>query len=207
MIHRRHDSLTSRLGERSGRNLWRLWVEDNGFDRLRRNNFAPGTAFEVRRRPGTGLVIEQTLSGSCHVSSRRGAALLSYEAQDIGSFIGTPEIRVRIQVGRIFVTPLMRFHSVARTVTEQWSIEGDVLITPSGRTALRTAGPLHLPQTAASIEAYLDEQNLVFATELIGNQHPGRVIVRGNPVMMTVAGQFLRAAGYSETANPGEFAR
>ena len=207
MIFKRHDSLTSRLGERSGRNLWRLWIEDTGFDRLRRNNFAPGAAFQVCRRPGSGLLIEQTLLGSCHVSSRRGAGLLSYEARDIGGFIGTPEIRVRIQVGRIFVTPLLRFHSIARPTTEQWRIASDSLITPSGRTALRTAGPLNLPRTAASIEADLDERNVVFATELIGNQRPGRVLVRGNPVMMTVAGQFLRAAGYGETSNPGEFIR
>lgn len=207
MIYRRHDSLTSRLGERSGRNLWRLWVEDNGFDRLRRNNFAPGTAFEVQRRPGTGLVIKQAVLGSCHVSSRRGAGLLSYEAQDLGTFIGTPEIRVRVQVGQILVTPLLRFHSVARPAVENWSIIGDSLITPSGRTALRTAAPLNLPQTAVFIEADLDEQNLVFATELIGNQRPGLVLIRGNHVLTTVAAQFLRATGYSETGIPGQFAR
>lgn len=207
MILRRHDSLTTRLGERSGRNLWRLWVEDNGFDRLRRNNFTPGTAFSVRRRPGTGLVIERAAIGSCHVSSRRGAGVLSYEAQDLGGFIGAPEVRVRIQVGQIVVTPLLRFHSVSRPATETWTIVGDTLTTPSGALTLRTSAPLMLPQSAASIEADLDEGNLVYATELIGNQRPGRVFIRGNPVLTTVAGQFLRASGYTATATSGEFLR
>jgi hypothetical protein len=72
---------------------------------------------------------------------------------------------------------------------------------------LRSASPLNFPQTAASIEVEFDASNLVFATELIGNQRPARVVVRGIPVMVVVAGQFLRAAGYSETGNKGEFAR
>ena len=207
MNFRRHDSLTTRLGERSGRNLWRLWVEDNGFERLRRNNFAPGTAFSVRRRPGTGLVIEETLIGSCHVSSRRGFGVLSYEASDLGSFIGGPEVRVRIQVGRIVVAPLLRFHAVAKPAAERWVIAGGLVTTPGGEFELRSAGPLRLPQTAATIEANLDERNLVFATELIGNQRPGRVLVRGASVLLTVAGQFLRACGYGATGNPGEFSR
>ncbi len=207
MTFRRHDSLTTRLGERTGRNLWRLWVEDNGFERLRRNNFPPGAAFSVRRRPGTGLVIEQTLIGSCHVSSRRGAGLLSYEAPDLGGFIGVPEVRVRIQVGQIVVTPMLRFHSVGRTVTEHWSIDGGKLTTPQGEMELRTAHPLSLPQSAACIEANLDERNLVFATELIGNQRAGRVLVRGTPVILTIAGQFLSACGYGVTETPGEFIR
>jgi len=203
----RHDTLITKLGDRKDRNLWRLWVEDNGYARLLRNNFAPGSPFSVHRRPGVGMVIEQSALSSCHVSSRRGAAVLSYEAKDLGIFLQTPVVRVRIHVGRIIVAPQLRFHAVARPAHEHWKIAGNILETPAGSLELRTAAPLNLPQRAECIEADLDERNLVFATELIGNQRPGRVIVRGNRVFMTVASQFLRAAGYGETANPGEFAR
>lgn len=182
-------------------------MEDNGFDRLGRNNFKPGSRFDVKRRPGTGLVINEKLAGSYRISPRKKGGLLSYEARDLSDFLGTPEVRVRISVGTIVVAPLLRFHSVARPVTEHWSITESVLTTPRGQTRLRSASPLNFPQTAASIEVEFDASNLVFATELIGNQRPARVVVRGIPVMVVVAGQFLRAAGYSETGNKGEFAR
>ncbi len=203
----RHDSTTTRLGVRTHFDGWRLWVEDTGFARLGRNDFAPGTAFQVRRRPGTGLVIDKALLGSCHISSHKRAALLSYEARDLRDFFGTPEVRVRIHVGQVVVTPLLRFHSIARPATEHWTIAGGTLRTPAGVCDIRTVSPVTLIHTAASIDAVLDEMNLVFATELIGNLRPGRVVVHGEPVLLTVAGQFLRAGGYSETANAGEFVR
>jgi hypothetical protein len=182
-------------------------VEDSAFDRLNRNNFVPGTAFEVHRRPGTGLVISQAILGTCHVSTHKRAALLSYEASDLGSFLGTPEVRVRIQVGQIVVTPLVRFHSVARPATAHWSIKGEFLTTAGGVVGIRTATPLNLARTAGTIEAALDRLNLVFVTEIIGNQRPGRVLLTGEPILLTVAGQFLRAGGYSDGAIPGEFVR
>jgi len=197
----------TKLGDRGDRGLWRLWVEDNGFDRLGRNNFTPGTAFTVERRAGTGLILRESILGSCHVSSRRGAGLLSYEAADLGAFLTVPDVRVRIHVGQIVVTPRLRLHSISRVATEVWSIAGHTLTTPAGVHGLRTASPLTLPHTAGTIEAHLDHSNLVCATELIGNQRPSRVIVRGESLMLTIAGQFLRAAGYSETGVPGDFAR
>ncbi len=203
----RHDSLLTRLGDRTGRNLWRLWVEDNGFERLRRNNFVPGSAFHVRKRPGTGLVIEQTLIASCHVSSRRGSAVLSYEARDLAELFAGPDVRVRIHVGQIIVQPALRCHGVARPADEHWSIAGDTLTMPRASISLRSAAPLALPQTAATITVELDEQNLVFATELIGNQRPGRVKITGVKILLVVAGQFLRACGYGETDAAGEFVR
>ncbi len=207
MSFRRHDSLTTRLGERSGRNLWRLWVEDTGYARLARNNFAPGCGFEVARRPGTGLIIQSSLVASCHVSSRRSVGVLSYEAKDLGEFLGTPEVRVRIQVGCITVTPLLRFHSIASVATETWSIVGDVIRTPSGTVALRSVRPLRLHGNVATIEVALDESNLVYATELIGNHRPGRVLLRGSPILVGVASKFLTAGGYSGTDQIGEFRR
>lgn len=206
MTYSRHDSLVTKLGNRSSRNSWRLWIEENGFDRLRRNDFTPNTPFEVRRRPGVGLIIEQALIGSRHVSSRRGVGILSYESQDLGSF-ASPQVRVRIHVGQIIVTPLLRFHSVAQLAVEYWSILGDSLITPRGRTDIRTSAPLSLPQAASFIDAHLNEANIVFATEVIGNQRPARVAIHGGSVLMTVAGQFLRAAGYGETSVPGHYER
>jgi len=206
-ISPRHDSLMTTLGDRGDRGLWRLWVEDNGFDRLRRNNFTPGTAFTVERRAGTGLILRESVLGSCHVSSRKGAGLLSYEAGDLGSFLSVPEIRVRIHVGQIVVTPRLRMHTVARAAAELWTISRTGLTTPSGVYDLRSTNPLSLLHTAGTIEAHLDEGNLVYATELIGNQRPGRVVVRGEALLLTIAGQFLRAAGYGETGTPGEFVR
>lgn len=50
-------------------------------------------------------------------------------------------------------------------------------------------------------------ENMVFATEIIGNQRPGKVTVSGDNLMLVIAGQFLRAAGYSETQTPNEYAR
>lgn len=197
----------TRLGERTGRNLWRLWIEDNGFQRLQRNNFSVGTGFRVHRRAGVGLVIEASVLASCHVSSRRGAGVLSYEASDLATLLPVPEVRVRIHVGRIIVMPSVRFHTIARPATEHWQVCGDELVTPGGTFGLRTPEPLRLPQVAAQIEVHLEERNLVYSTELIGNLRPSRVVISGEAVLLTVASQFLRAAGYSETANPGEFAR
>lgn len=207
MSFQRHDSLTARLGDRRNRPYWRLWVEDNSFDRLGRNNFTPGARFDVARRPGTGLVISESLMGSCRITPRKKGGVLSYEARDLSNFLGTPDVRVRISVGKIVVTPLLRFHSIARPATECWAIVGLSLITPTGIADIHTATPLNLAHTAASTEVDLDESNLIYATELIGNQRPGRVYLRGTPIMLTVAGQFLRASGYGETTNPGEFIR
>lgn len=207
MDFQRHDSLTARLGDRRNRPYWRLWVEDNSFDRLGRNNFTPGARFDVARRPGTGLVISESLMGSCRITPRKKGGVLSYEARDLSDFLGTPDVRVRISVGRIVVAPLLRFHSIARAATENWSITGCTLTTPDGTVDIRTGAPMNLLHTAACIEVSLDESNLVYATELIGNQRPGRVVLKGSPIMLTVGGQFLRAGGYSETGIAGEFMR
>lgn len=207
MISARHDSLLTRLGERQDRGLWRLWVEDTGYARLQRNNFAPGSPFTVERRGGTGLIIRRAILGSCHVSSRRGAGVLSYEAADLSKFLPDPEVRVRIHVGQIIVAPRLRTYSIMRPATEAWTIDGLALTTPSGTHSLRSAAPLSLPHTAGTITVHLSTENLVFATELIGNQRPARVVLHGEPLMLTICAQFLAAAGYSPTETPGTFAR
>jgi hypothetical protein len=200
MYSNRHDSLTNRP-------YWRLWIEGNDYDRLGRNGFTPGGRFNICRKPGFGVVIDESATGNYKVTPRRNSAVLSYEARDLGDFFGTPDIRVRIHVNKIVVNPLLRFHTVARPKTEVWQIRGAQLTTVTNVHELRTLAPLNLPQCAARIEAELDETNLVFATELIGNQRPGTVKIHGSSVLMIVAGQFLRAGGYSETGVPGEFAR
>jgi len=48
-----------------------------------------------------------------------------------------------------------------------------------------------------TIETHLAHPNVVIATKLVGNQMSGRVIVRDEPLMLIIAGQILRAAGYS----------
>ena len=203
----RHDSLLTRLGDRANRNLWRLWIEDTGFDRLERNNFRPGTPFSVQRRLGTGLVIQQSLLSTTHVSARKGHGVLSYEAKDLGNFLGSPEVRVRITVGQILVIPRLRAATVHVRNDEVWTVKGSTLTTPHGQCDIRQEKPLFLRSRAATIEVALEEQNLVYATELIGNQRPGRVVLSGEPILVTVGGQFLAACGYGPGDQPGEFRR
>ena len=211
MSFRRHDSLVGRLGDRGDRGFWRVWIEDNSFERLKRNNFTDDARFDVHRRPGTGLVIEQSPLGSCKITPRKASRLLSYEAKDLRSFFAGPEVRIRIHVGQIMVLPLMRYHAIAGThPSEHWKVTGTNLSSPAGLCDIRTLSPLALPHNAGTIEVDLCERNLVFATELIGNQRPGRVIIRATEeekVLQIVAGQFLRVAGYEETSVAGEFRR
>ncbi len=203
----RHDSLLTRLGNRAERNSWRLWIEETELNRLARNNFHQGTPFEACRRPGTGLVIKPALLSTTQVSKRKGQTILSYEARDLHSFLGCPEVRVRISVGQITVVPRLRAATILTPSTEVWTIKGSTLTTPAGECDIRTAKPLMLRNHAGTIEAALEEMNLVYATEVIGNQRPGRVLLTGAPVMVTVASQFLVACGYGPGEIAGEFRR
>lgn len=204
----RHDSFASRLGDRGNRNLWRLWFEDTALARLSRNGFAPHTPLAITRRAGPGLSIARTDRAACHVSARRGSPVLSYEARDLGDLFQSPEIRVRVHVGRIFVLPSLRVHSVTGLrPAEVWTVAGSVVTTPAGAFELRTARPLRLPATAETIIADLTAANVVFVTEFIGNHRPARVTIRAERVLANVGASFLRSAGYSPTETPGDFVR
>jgi hypothetical protein len=174
---------------------------------LGRNNFAPGTAFSVGHRPGRGLILRREVIGSHHVSSRRGSSLLSYEAADLESQFGGPAVRVRIHVGQIIVTPLLRYASILRPASEVWLIQGTSLFTPEERLDLLSPRPLSLSRTAAEIQVCIDTFNIVYATELIGNQKPARVVLSGNSTLQLVVGQFLKACGYGVGESAGQYFR
>jgi hypothetical protein len=200
----RSDSFLTKIGDRSGRGRGRLWLED-GFDRLSRNGFGPGTAFTVTPRGGVGLVLRVALLGSCHVSHRRRQAVLSYESPDLNSFLPAPSARVRISTSAIIVMPSLRVFSIGRQVTETWTVRGDILTTGDGQIPLGTIRPINFRQAPAMIEAEIDEANLVCATEVMGNAKAAAVRLTGDALPVRVAGQFLAAAGYARAEDGTTF--
>ena len=168
----RSDNILSTLGTRSS-GLRRLWVEDS-FSRLSNNGFDVGTGFRVEPRMGPGLNIRQTLLGSCHVSQRRGAAILSYEGAATMARFFEPEVRVKISVGLVQVLPSLRAFSVRTATSEVWTIAGEFLTTPWGEVRLVT-GDERPSSRPASISATLTEDNIVAATALIAWAKPATV--------------------------------
>lgn len=221
----RSDSLLTSLGNRST-GLRRLWVEDS-FSRLTSNGFEIGTGFVVESRMGPGLNIRPSLLARCHVSQRRGAAILSYEGNESMARFHEPEVRVKISVGLVQVIPSLRVFSVRTPSSAVWKIDGSTLTTDEGSMVLRDG--LERPSgRPATIEARLDAKNLVAATALIAWAKPGtiRLIDGSAPVgqldlfgeaapaaeanndaiTAEVARQFFVACGY-ETVSPGVFTR
>ena len=228
----RSDNLLTKLGSRSS-GLVRLWVEEpKGAERLASNGFSSGTGFMVERRMGPGLNIRPSILGSCHVSSHRGSALLSYEGSDIMAQFAQPEVRVKISVNLVQVLPSLRVHSVRVASDSVWTIAGQTIYTPDGRLTLRDG--LERPAgRPAAVEAHLDSMNLVAATDFIAWAKPGtiRLHTAASPVVpvgqldlfaeptaasvqsseddaitQEVARQFFTSCGWQQT-EPGVFRR
>ena len=226
----RSDNLLTTLGSRSS-GLRRLWVEDS-FSRLSDNGFEIGTGFVVEPRMGPGLNLRPSGLGSCHVSQRRGAAILSYEGSTKLEQFAQPEIRVKISHALVQVLPSLRAFTVRTVPTGVWTIDGQTISTPEGRMTLRT-GHERPAGRPATIEARLDSMNLVAATDFIAWAKPGtiRLLSGSTPVIpmgqldlfaeptaasvestgdsaitQEVARQFFVACGWEQT-EPGVFHR
>lgn len=203
----RHDTFLTKLGDRSDRGCSRLWIEDSA-GRLSRNGFATGSGFEVTPRAGLGFLLRPSLLATTHVSSRRSAAILSYESANLSVFLrGTPEARVRVSVNSIVVMPSLRLFSIAQRRSEQnWSIVGETLTRPEGRQSIVTRQPARFDATPVRLEIALTEGNLVFSTEVVSQAKPVTVSLTGPSPLVAVAGQFLLAIGYTLTS-AGEYSR
>lgn len=204
----RHDTLFTRLGERSATNSWRLWIEDSGMARLSRNSFTPGAALTVRRSSGSGVVIESGLLGSQHVSARGRTPVLSFEGRVLREALPVPEVRVKVTVGKVFLLPMVRFTTFSTHAEEAWNIVETTLTTSRGTFAVNSARPLTRANLGASgvaaptrLSIALTEGNLVCATEIAGTFTPSEVVITGAPLLRTIAAQFLRAIGYGEAAS------
>jgi len=193
----RYDTFFTRLGDRAERPYNRLWIEDS-FGRLTANGFATGTGFAARQRPGVGLVLSPDTLGACHVSQRRGAAILSYEARGLTGALRTSDVRVRVCVKSIVVMPCLRLFHVGRGVNGEWSIAENRLHADGSVIDIATSTPLQMRKTPAVMSVALTEANIVFATEIIGNTRPAAVRLSGDRLLVTVAEQFLAAAGYAQ---------
>ncbi len=191
----RTDNFFTTVGDRPDIGMKRIWVEDS-FGRLSRNGFTAGTPYSVTTRPGLGLLVQPAAVSSLHVSSRRSASILSYESSRLAQSITTNEARVKVSVGSIIILPALRLFHVARTASN-WSIAGMMLTRPEGVSGIATERPVRYPFSPDSLTVALDETNLIFALEIVGNAKPGEVAVNGEPLLRQIAGQFLAEAGYS----------
>ncbi len=206
----RSDQFLTKLGDRGDRGLFRLWIEETSFNRLDRSGFGIGTGFEAAPRMGPGFILRPAALGSCHVSGRGKAkkdSILSFEFRKDRFPVSTTDVRVKITTNAIFILPSLRLHSIARTQSEHWTIDGMMLRTPAGETSLATVRPLAVAADAASITANLTEANLVFATEVIQRTKPGTVRLAGESLLCLIAGQFLAAAGYGPGTEANEWKR
>lgn len=217
----RSDNIMTSLGNRSS-GLRRLWVEDS-HSRLSNNGFGVGTGFTVEPRLGPGLNLRQSLLGSCHVSQRRGAAILSYEGSSTMARFFEPEVRVKISVGLVQVLPSLRAFSVRVATSEVWDIAGSRLTTPSGEVGMVT-GEERPGGRPTSINAHITQDNIVAATSLIAWAKPATVkITTGSvplvgqlglfdaapssapslddDILFEVSRQFLVACGWSHEGN------
>ena len=201
----RTDTFFTAIGDRPVIGMQRIWIEDS-FGRLSRNGFTAGTPYVVGTRPGLGLVVQPAAVSSLHVSARRQASILSYESSSIAHSITTNEARVKVSVGSIIILPALRLFHVTRPVTELWQISGLTLVRPEGTCSVVTSAPVRFATSPCLLTVGLTEENLIFATEIIGNAKPGSVALSGGALLCQVAGQFLAEAGYSESA-PGVWSR
>lgn len=227
----RSDSLLTSLGFRTS-GLRRLWVEDS-FSRLTQNGFEVGSGFEVQPRMGPGLNIRPSLLSRTHVSSRRGAAILSYEGSDNMARFSVPEVRVKITHGLVQVLPSLRAFSVRVSTACTWILDGMTLTTPECSLTLRDGleRPAGRPST---VEARLTSASLIAATSLIAWAKPAtirllpvsaKVVPMGQleifaaaqapvstedstdaAIVQEVARQFFVACGWEQT-EPGLFRR
>jgi hypothetical protein len=145
---------------------------------------------------------------STHVSSRRRAAILSYESSRLSELLrDTPEVRVRVSVGTSVIMPSLRLFAIASRRSEEiWRIAGDLLQRPEGVQQLTTRLPARFNKCPVRLDIALIEDNLVFATEIVTHVKPENVSLQGEPSMVALAGQFLRAIGYGVTPG-GLYAR
>jgi hypothetical protein len=176
---------------------------------------------------GPGLNIRQSLLASCHVSQRRGSAILSYEGSDNMARFHECEVRVKISVGLVQVLPSLRVFSVRSMGNEVWSISGEKLVTPQGEVALVT-GEERPSGRPMAINAAITQANLVAATALIAWAKPATVRISTaapmaaiqlglfdapatastleNDILFEVSRQFLVACGWSHEGD-GVFKR
>jgi len=170
----RSDNILTTLGERAG-GYRRLWVEDSA-SRLSNNGFIAGTGFVVEPRQGPGANFRPSILGDCHVSRRRGAAILSYESTSLARiFETTPEVRVKISVNLVQVFPSLRVFHVRKHSTETWSIGADsVLTTPKGQLNM-LSGREPILGRPLSINLSLSDRNLVAATDFIARVKPAEI--------------------------------
>jgi hypothetical protein len=182
----------------------RLWIEDS-YRRLTRNGFGTDATFARIARPGVGVVLAPSVLGDAKVSSRRGVPILSVENSWLARQMryADQQARVRISVNHIVLMPRLRAFHVGTKAHDCAEISGMFIRFGERNESLETARPA-MHGLIGELRAVLDWQNLVLATEIMGDSRPERVFLSGDPLCVRLAGKFLEDGAYTQQS-PGEY--